>query len=75
MKCPHCKSEAKKLVKETRLLDGDIVRRRECGTCGRVFGTREVVDPESTVGIGRGRNPNSNNLQNLPNLSYLWGKK
>lgn len=54
MKCPHCESETKTRVKETRLADGDVVRRRECDTCGSAFGTREAVDTTSRIGSGRG---------------------
>lgn len=61
MNCPHCKTQTKHAVKETRLQDGDIVRRRVCGCCGKHFGTREAVDTTSTIGIGRGQNQNSRN--------------
>ena len=43
MKCPHCNHD-KFVVKETRLIDGDVVRRRQCGECGGHFGTRERID-------------------------------
>lgn len=45
MKCPHCNHD-KFLVKETRLIDGDVVRHRQCGECGGHFGTRERIDPD-----------------------------
>lgn len=57
MKCPHCDNDTR--VKETRLMDGDVVRRRECTNCNSVFGTRESVDETSTIGIGSGNHPNS----------------
>ena len=59
MNCPHCKTQTRHIVKETRLQDGGIVRRRVCDCCGKHFGTRETVDSELTIGIGRGKNPNS----------------
>ena len=59
MNCPHCKTKTKHAVKETRLRDGDIVRARACGQCGKLFGTREAVDDTLEFGVGRGNNPNS----------------
>lgn len=44
MNCPHCNSEEKSLIKETRLHEASIARKRECSTCGRLFVTRESVD-------------------------------
>ena len=43
MNCPHCNSEEKSNVKETRLHGEHIARRRECSTCGKLFTTRESV--------------------------------
>lgn len=44
--CPHCNQKEKSAVKETRLMGGDVVRRRQCTACGEHFGTRERVDPD-----------------------------
>lgn len=43
MKCPHCHSETKSRVLETRLLGDQIARRRECGSCATTFTTEEAV--------------------------------
>ena len=43
MICPHCHSEAKSRVLETRLTADTISRRRECGSCAKTFTTEEVV--------------------------------
>lgn len=59
MNCPHCKTVTKTTVKETRLRDGDIVRSRSCGSCGKVFGTREAHDSTLLVGTGKGNSPAS----------------
>ena len=73
MNCPHCKTQTKHSVKETRLRDGDIVRSRCCGQCGKVFGTRESVDPTLEFGTGRGNNPNSRNNSNRPiDVLRVW---
>jgi transcriptional regulator NrdR family protein len=44
MKCPHCLHESKGLVLETRTREGDTLRRRACGHCGRTFVTCEYTD-------------------------------
>lgn len=44
MKCPHCETEKKSGVLDTRLHGEDIARRRECSVCGERFWTRERVD-------------------------------
>lgn len=44
MNCPHCQSEEKSLIKETRLHKSVVARKRECSSCGRLFSTREEVD-------------------------------
>lgn len=49
MKCPHCQSEKKFGVLDTRLHEEDIARRRECGDCGERFWTREQVDKNLRV--------------------------
>lgn len=54
MICPHCQEHTKFPVKETRLMDGDVVRRRECDSCGKHFGTREKFDPALKMGTKRG---------------------
>lgn len=54
MICPHCATQSKFVVKETRLQDGDVVRRRACDACGKHFGTRERVDPTLPVGARTG---------------------
>ena len=51
MKCPHCKQDSTLAVRETRLRDGDVVRRRQCSECGGHFGTRERIDPNSKIGV------------------------
>lgn len=61
MNCPHCETQAKHPVKETLRREGDIVRSRRCGQCGKLFGTREAVDSTLGIGVGRGKNPNSHN--------------
>lgn len=57
MNCPHCKSETRFTVRETRLRDGDIVRRRECSECGNHFGTRERIDTEMQMGRRENKKP------------------
>ena len=37
MKCPHCDKECNGIVLETRKQDGDILRKRACGGCGKSF--------------------------------------
>ena len=54
MNCPHCQTHTKFVVKETRLQDGDIVRRRACDNCGKHFGTREKHDPALAMGSRQG---------------------
>ena len=44
MKCPHCQNECNALVLETRKQDGDILRKRACGSCGNSFLTAERPD-------------------------------
>jgi transcriptional regulator NrdR family protein len=44
MNCPHCHTEAKGVVLETRKQDDSIIRKRACGHCGKGFCTREVPD-------------------------------
>ena len=51
MNCPYCQQETRLTVKETRLRDGDVVRRRACDNCGHHFGTREKHDPELAMGV------------------------
>jgi len=73
--CPHCKTTTKFRVKETRLLDGDIVRSRCCNDCGKVFGTRETVDRTLAFGAGKGTNPKSQaNLVRPSDLLKVWNK-
>lgn len=44
MNCPHCKAEHNGVVLETRKQDGDILRKRACGKCGKFFLTAEKAD-------------------------------
>ena len=57
MNCPYCQQETRLTVKETRLRDGDVVRRRECAECGGHFGTRERVDSELQMGRREHKKP------------------
>ena len=43
MRCPHCGSEARSDVRETRTRDAGVVRRRQCSSCHRYFRTVEQV--------------------------------
>ena len=70
MKCPHCKTETKFRVKETRLIEGDIVRSRCCNHCNKLFGTREIIDTTIPIGSGKGNNPRSHG--NLPTVNELF---
>lgn len=44
MICPHCDSDKKSDVLDTRKRGDDIMRRRECTTCRGTFVTLETVD-------------------------------
>jgi transcriptional regulator NrdR family protein len=44
MICPHCDSQEKSSVLDTRKSGDDILRRRECASCGGTFVTLETVD-------------------------------
>jgi transcriptional regulator NrdR family protein len=57
MICPHCNQQATLHVKETRLRDGDVVRRRECAECGNHFGTRERYDPDLKMARSERKKP------------------
>ena len=73
MNCPHCKNVTKTTVRETRLRDGDIVRSRSCGHCGKAFGTRETPDPTLLFGSGKGSNPKSQaNVQKPVDVLRIW---
>jgi transcriptional regulator NrdR family protein len=77
MKCPCCETEAKTLVLETRKMNGDIARKRECTSCGKTFTTREFLDPEIVIHMlklkpkrdGEKRQRKSNN-----DLFKVWGR-
>lgn len=45
MRCPFCQSDDTKVL-DTRLVDdgSQVRRRRECGSCGERYSTRETVD-------------------------------
>ena len=75
MKCPSCKTQTKTRVKETRLVNGDIVRRRECEACGHNFGTKEKIDPKSPINLGSGNNPHSAVMPSWKPLTDAWGRK
>jgi transcriptional regulator NrdR family protein len=49
MRCPHCDSEYKSRILETRLDGEDVSRRRECANCGQHFATREQIDTNRKV--------------------------
>lgn len=49
MICPHCKSINSFRVRETRLMDGDIVRKRQCRECDKYCVTRERVEPGLSI--------------------------
>ena len=44
MICPHCDSQKKSGVLDTRKSGDDILRRRECSACSGTFVTLESVD-------------------------------
>ena len=73
MKCPCCSTEAKSLVKETRQMNGDIARRRECTECGKTFTTREYFDPDFV--LYKPRPPREDRRHSNNNdLFRVWGK-
>ena len=41
MTCPVCKQKSR--VTNTAAVDGEVLRRRECKSCGNVFITKETV--------------------------------
>ena len=49
MKCPKCHCQNFRVL-ETRPGEDSKVRRRECRTCGYVFGTTEIVTTDLTQG-------------------------
>lgn len=44
MKCPLCLIDCNSVVLETRKQDGELLRRRACGHCGKNYFSREVPD-------------------------------
>lgn len=75
MNCPHCQTNSKLHVKETRLQDGDIVRRRACENCGKHFGTREKHDPKLTMGQRQGfvrKTPTAPAKANNNDIFKVW---
>ena len=42
-KCPWCKEYIFGTVKDTRVQDGAIVRKRECENCGTYMMTKETI--------------------------------
>lgn len=74
MKCPCCQTESKSLVKETRQMNGDIARKRECTECGKVFTTREFFDPEFVLYKPRPTRDEDKRRSNNNDLFKVWGK-
>jgi transcriptional regulator NrdR family protein len=73
MKCPHCQTESKSLVKETRLQFGELARRRECTGCGAMFVTREIYDPEYRI-LKKPTGPKPRVRTNNDDLFKVWSK-
>lgn len=71
VKCPHCETDAKTLVKETRKKDGELARRRECTACGRFFFTREYFDPNFVLTKPRERSERKKHTSNN-DLFKVW---
>lgn len=46
MMCPHCHTDGKAPVMETRAVKGEVFRRRGCGHCGRAFVSVENAPPK-----------------------------
>lgn len=44
LKCPHCGEYVHALVKESRVLNGGIFRRRVCEACGVIIVTNESIE-------------------------------
>lgn len=45
MKCPHCDRDSRALVTESRSVNGEVYRRRHCGSCDKAFVTVEAAPP------------------------------
>lgn len=49
MKCPFCHRAGRTPVRETRQHGDDLLRRRECGHCGRFFVSKEFTTPDLRI--------------------------
>lgn len=49
MRCPHCRSDLKSIVMETRQQDGAIVRRRSCTACSKPYVSEERPAPDLII--------------------------
>jgi hypothetical protein len=57
MKCPRCGIETGNKVLESRKVDGEVLRRRDCHGCGKTFVTKEVADLDLRIPMVRRNQP------------------
>jgi hypothetical protein len=50
MKCPHCHSKNHKVPVTNGQMDDQIVRKRGCSDCGRIWFTVETIVPDYAIG-------------------------
>ncbi len=75
MMCPHCHHESKAPVMETRVVKGEVFRRRGCGYCGEAFVTIETAPPGQRMpaeanSVARAETYRARKAKSFPTLNW-----